>query len=269
MNGLIEIGYGDLALAAILLCANAGFSVWLGLRLERQLLIASARMVVQLLLIGLVLKALFALATLATTLLAMLVMGLFAGHEIRARQEHRLHGWKSYGFGVLIVLCAGFVVTTFALLGPLRPDPWFAPRYAIPLFGMILGNAMTGISLGLNTLTTSVCRDSAAIEAQLMLGRTIWQATRPVTRQALRSGFMPIINSMAATGVVSLPGMMTGQILAGVDPGEAVKFQLLIMLLIGGGTGIGVLIAVFGGVRLLSDERHRLRRDRLTANSNA
>jgi len=199
MTGLIEIGYRDLALAALLLCANAGLSMWLGLRLERQLLVAAVRMVVQLLLIGLVLKALFALATLATTLLAILVMGLFAGHEIRARQAHRLRGWKSYGFGALTVLRAGFLVTVFALLGPLRPDPWFAPRYAIPLFGMILGNAMTGISLGLNTLTNSMCRDAAAIEAQLMLGRTIWEATRPVARRALRGGLMPIINSMAAT----------------------------------------------------------------------
>ncbi|MDH3741680.1 MAG: ABC transporter permease, partial [Hyphomicrobiales bacterium] len=77
------------------------------------------------------------------------------------------------------------------------------------------------------------------------------------------SGFMPIINAMAATGVVSLPGMMTGQILSGVDPTEAVKYQLLIMFLIGGATGFGVLLAVLGNIWRLTDERHRLRLDRL------
>jgi len=87
---------------------------------------------------------------------------------------------------------------------------------------------------------------------------------RPFTRRALRTGFMPIINSMAATGIVSLPGMMTGQILSGVDPTEAVKYQLLVMFLIGGSTGLGVLMAVLGSVHRLMDDRHRLRLDRLT-----
>ena len=96
-----------------------------------------------------------------------------------------------------------------------------------------------------------------------MLGETFWYAVRPVARQALRSGFMPIVNAMAATGIVALPGMMTGQILAGVDPSEAVKYQLLVMLLIGGGTGLGVLLAVFGAINLLTDDRDRLRLDRL------
>ncbi len=128
---------------------------------------------------------------------------------------------------------------------------------------MILGNTMTGVSLGLDTLNTSVHRERNAIEAQLLLGATRWHATAPFVRRALRSGFMPIINAMAATGVVSLPGMMTGQILSGVEPTEAVKYQLLIMFLIGGATGFGVLIAVLGSTWRLTDERHRLRLDRL------
>ena len=82
-------------------------------------------------------------------------------------------------------------------------------------------------------------------------------------REALRTAMLPIINSMAAAGIVFLPGMMTGQILAGVDPEEAVKYQLLIMFMVGGGTAFGSLCAILGGARLLSDSRHRLRLDRL------
>ena len=74
---------------------------------------------------------------------------------------------------------------------------------------------------------------------------------------------MPIINAMSAAGVISLPGMMTGQILAGVDPVEAVKYQIMIFFLIAGGTGIGVFLAVYAGARRLSDSRHRLRLARL------
>ena len=135
----------------------------------------------------------------------------------------------------------------------------------LPLFGMILGNTMTGVSLGLDTLHTTLHRERNAVEAQLLLGRTRWQAINPATRRALRSGFTPIINAMAATGVVSLPGMMTGQILSGVDPQEAVKYQLLIMFLIGGATGLGVLGAVLASGWRLTDQRHRLRLDRLTS----
>jgi putative ABC transport system permease protein len=80
---------------------------------------------------------------------------------------------------------------------------------------------------------------------------------------------MPTINGMAAIGLVSLPGMMTGQILAGVEPVDAVKYQLLIMFLIAGGTGLGTLAAVMGGARLLTDHRHRLRLDGIPAEKSA
>ncbi len=187
----------------------------------------------------------------------------FAGREIFARQERALSGVWGYGLGGAAMMFAGILVTTLALTTQIQPDPWWTPRFALPLFGMILGNTMTGVSLGLDTLNSSVHRERTAIEAQLALGATRWSATAPFVRRALRSGFMPIINAMAATGVVSLPGMMTGQILSGVDPTEAVKYQLLIMFLIGGATGFGVLIAVLGNTWRLTDERDRLRLDRL------
>jgi putative ABC transport system permease protein len=98
-----------------------------------------------------------------------------------------------------------------------------------------------------------------------MLSATRQVAAAPVTREALRSALMPTINSMAATGVVSLPGMMTGQILGGVPPAEAIKYQINVIFLIAGGTGLGAVTAVLGGVYRLTDGRHRLRLDRLTA----
>ena len=86
-----------------------------------------------------------------------------------------------------------------------------------------------------------------------------------IRRESARVGMIPIINAMAAAGLVSLPGMMTGQILAGAPPIEAVKYQILIMFLIAAGTGFGTLIAVGAGARHLFDDRHRLRLDRLSA----
>ena len=262
-TGYEVLSYWDLALAAAIFMINAALSLWLKLGIERSLLIAAGRMILQLLLVGLVLKALFATTSLWLTLLVALIMTAFAAREITARQDRRFKGWWAYSLGGTTMMLAGFLLTIIALTTQISPDPWYDPRYAIPLLGMILGNTMTGIALGLDTLTGSVARERPAIEAQLTLGETAFAALRPFSRQALRSGFMPIVNAMAATGLVSLPGMMTGQILAGVEPTQAVKYQLLIMFVIGSATGLGVLLAVLGAVWRLTDERHRLRLDRL------
>ncbi len=238
-------------------------SMALGLGVGRQMLVAAARMVAQLALMGLVLAWLFGHAHPALTLAAALVMVLFAGREILARQERRFSGPWAYVLGTASMAAAAGAVTLFALTTQLRPEPWYDPRYALPLSGMILGNTMTGISLGLQGLTLGLTRERAAVEARLALGADRWTALRPVTRQAMRSALMPVVDSMSATGVVFLPGMMTGQILAGVDPIEAVKYQLLVMFLIAGGTGLGAVAAVLAGARRLTDGRHRIRLDRL------
>jgi len=259
----IRLEYSELALPALLVVMSGVCSIALQLGLERQLAVAAVRMSVQLILVGYVLTFLFAVASPFWTAAAAVVMVAFAGHEIVARQKRRLEAIWMYGLGAGSMVLAAGTVTSLALLTQLRPDPWYHPRYSLPLFGMILGNTMTGISLGLDVLMTGAVRDRLAVEARLALGQTRRQALLPVTRDALRNGFMPIINSMAATGVVSLPGMMTGQILAGVEPGDAVKYQLLIMFLIAGGTGLGTLAAVIGGAHLLTDARHRLRLERI------
>jgi putative ABC transport system permease protein len=158
---------------------------------------------------------------------------------------------------------ASFAVILLALGVIVRPEPWYTPQYAIPLLGMLLGNTMNGIGLALDRLTEGLWQQRDVVEARLMLGETALAASGPIRREAVRSGLMPIINAMAAAGVVSLPGMMTGQILAGVPPVEAVKYQILILFLIAAGSGFGTLAAVSLATRRLFDHRQRLRLDRL------
>ncbi len=263
MAEYIQLSYFDIALASVFLLLNGVISVWLRLGIARNLAFSATRMVAQLLLVGLLLKWLFAIQSPWLTLLVALFMASFAAREIWARQERRLKGWRGLAIGGTAMGASVGVVALVALIVLVQPEPWWAPRYALPLLGMIMGNAMTGISLSLDTLHTALNREQRAIEAQLLLGADKWQAMRPFIRQAMRSGMMPSINAMAAIGVVSLPGMMTGQILSGVDPGEAVKYQLLVMFLITGATGMAVILATLGSARALTDERHRLRLDRL------
>ncbi len=261
----IELSYGDLALASGFLVLNGALSVWLGLGLERRLAVAAVRMFVQLTLVGLLLKVLFAMTAPWLIAALLVVMVLVAGREARARQESALRGWWGYGIATGAIALAGGMVGAVALGVVVRPDPWWSPQYALPLMGMILGNAMTGVSLVLDNLHRAVRREARAIEARLMLGETGWVAMQPFMRAALRAGFMPLINAMAVMGVVSLPGIMSGQILAGADPEEAVKYQILVMLLIAGASGTGILLAALGSYRRLSDNRDRLRPDRLRA----
>ncbi|HCZ14183.1 MAG TPA: iron export ABC transporter permease subunit FetB [Candidatus Accumulibacter sp.] len=258
----------DLAAAALLILCLAGLSLRMRLGVELQLLTSAARSTVQLFLIGLVLKVLFDNAHPLWVALLAGVMIAVAGREGMVRQKRRFIGWWGFGVGTLSMFVSSFTVTIMALLLVIGTTPWYAPQYAIPLLGMILGNTMNGISLGLDRLTQDATQKRPIIETRLALGQSWQRAISDSRREAIRVGLIPIINAMSAAGIVSLPGMMTGQILAGTPPVEAVKYQILVMFLIAGGTGFGTVVAVSFAARRLFDERQRLRLDRLSASRN-
>lgn len=260
---LILLSPWDLALAALLVVLLALLSWRLQLGVERRLLIAAARSTVQLMLLGLVLGALFATTNPWLIGALALIMLSVAGWEVRSRQKRRYRGSWGYGIGAVSMFLSSFSITVLALTVIIRVDPWYQPQYLIPLLGMLLGNTMTGVAVALDNLTRQASDARSVIEARLLLGARWDEAIGEIRRDALRSGLIPILNAMATAGLVSLPGMMTGQILAGSPPLEAAKYQLLIMFLIAAGTGLGSLAAVWIGSRRLFDERERLRLDRL------
>ncbi len=262
---LITLSVFDLALAAVLILALAVLSLRLQLGIERRLLVSAMRTTMQLLLIGLVLKLLFDNAHFLWVAIMAAIMITAAGHEVMARQKRRFAGGWGFGLGTLSMFVSSFTVTMLALVLVVGSTPWYAPQYAIPLLGMVLGNTMNGIALGLDRLTQEASTGRAVLETRLALGQDWNEAIADSRREAIRVGMIPIINAMAAAGIVSLPGMMTGQILAGTPPVDAVKYQILVMFLIAGGTGFGTVVAVSLGARRLFDERQRLRLDRLRA----
>jgi len=262
---VIDLQWWKLALASLLVILLALLAHLARVGISRSLLVAAVRTVVQLSLIGLVLEALFASSSPLWIGLLALVMLLVAGREVMARQQRRFSGFWAFGIGTSAMFLSSFTVTVLTLTVVVGPQPWYAPQYAIPLLGMMLGNTMTGVALSLDRLTESFWRQRSVIENRLMLGQTWQEAVGDLRREAMRGGMIPSINAMAAAGIVSLPGMMTGQILAGSPPAVAVKYQILIMLTITVGTGFGALMAVAWGSRRLFDERERLRLDRLTS----
>lgn len=257
------IGILELGIAALLLLLNAALSVAFNLGLARKLGLAAARMLVQLALAGLVLGFVLRQSSLPLMLLVILVMGAVAGTELMMRPAHRPEGWWAAGLGAGTLLIISLIATLFTVAGLIRPAPWYDARYLLPILGMVMGNVLTSMSLTFDALTTAALRDRRAIEARLAEGGTRMQAFERVLADALRSGTLPILNTMAVAGVVSLPGMMTGQILAGADPMQAAKYQMLILLVLAGASTLGVLAAGLGGVMLMSDQRQRLRLDRL------
>jgi putative ABC transport system permease protein len=261
---LISLTPLDLSIAALLVLALAAISWRLQLGVEKQLLWAALRSVVQLTLLGLVLKTLFAQSHPLFIGGLSLLMLAAASYEVMARQKRRFHGVWGIGIGTLSMFLSSFSITLLALHLVVRVDPWFTPQYLIPLLGMLLGNTMSGIAIALDNLTQNAWQQRGSIEGRLILGHDWNSAINDIRRDALRSGLIPIINAMAAAGVVSLPGMMTGQILAGSPPLEAAKYQIMILLLIAVGTGIGAIAAVWIGSRHLFDERQRLRLERIS-----
>lgn len=261
---IVRLDTLDLAIAAVLVVLLAAVSVRMRLNIATPLLIAGMRTVIQLVLVGMVLKVVFEYGDLTWVVLVALVMLSIAGREVQTRQGRSFAGSWGFALGTVSMFISTFSITIFMLVVVVSVKPWYAPQYAIPLLGMMLGNTMSGVALALDRLTQLAVQQRGVIEARLVLGETWRTAIGDIRRESARGGMIPIINAMAVAGVVSLPGMMTGQILAGVPPIDAVYYQILIMFMIAAGTGFGTLAAIAIGSRRLFDRRERLRLDRLS-----
>ena len=252
----IQIGYGQLGLASLLMLVNFGFSIFLRLGLTRSLLIASARMVVQLSLIGFILQWLFGQENPIIIVAIALGMTVIAGVSAVGRTKRKFAGmyWNS----ILSILVAAALVSQVAIHGIIRVNPWYDPQYFIPIIGMVLGNILNGISLGLDRFLEGLVTQRDQVEMLLAHGATRWEACHRQLRDAVRTGMIPITNSMMVMGLVSLPGMMTGQILAGANPIDAVRYQIMIVFMIASATALGTLFVILLAFQKLMSPDHRL-----------
>ncbi len=260
-SGALTISDGRLALSALLILVNVGLSAALRLGLTRSLLVASLRMVVQLLLVGFVLEWLFRQDHAPLIVLVGAAMAMIAGVSAVQRTRRRFAG--IYLNSLLSVLASSALVTGLAVTGLIQPQPWYDPQYLIPLLGMVLGNTLNGISLGLDRFMEGLRSGRDRVETALALGATRWEACQEVVRDAIRVAMIPTINSMMVMGLVSLPGMMTGQILQGAAPEAAVRYQIVILFMIASATALGVFGVVGLAYGRLTSADHQLRLDRL------
>lgn len=256
MDPQFILSYTHIAIASLLLVLQMVLSLLLDLKLIRHIAWASARMILQLSLVGLVLAQIFAWQNPWAILTLLTAMTLIAGHTAVSRVKHRYPG--IYRNAMFSILLSSWSITAYFLAAVNAPSPWYLPQYLIPLLGMILGNGISGIALALERFLSDLSTQQADIEARLALGATRWEAVRDVFRSALQAGMTPILNSMMASGLVSLPGMMTGQILGGASPQQAVNYQIVILIMISSSTAFGALGVLYLSYRSLTHADHRL-----------
>jgi putative ABC transport system permease protein len=258
---LQNLSLWDVALAALLIVVNGAVSVLLKLDLERKLAWAAVRTVVQLLAIGYVLAWVFAYSRWYVVLPLMIAMTLIAGFAGAGRGSRTYAGQRVDS--ILSIWASAWLVAAVGLFAVIRIRPWYEPQYAIPILGMILGNTLTGVSLGIERMTEELTARRDRVDMALALGATRWEAAQGPARQAVRAGMIPTLNQMAVVGVVSLPGMMTGQVLAGQSPLQAVRYQIVIMFLIAASSALGTVGAVLLTYRRLFSPEHRFLASRL------
>lgn len=236
------LGYYQVALASVALLIVMAISGWLKLGLIRELLIASVRSVVQLSLIGLILVWIFAREQWYEVLVILTLMTLIASIAAKNRVKKPYIGltWDT----LLAVFGSSWLVALFGGMCVLASEgqAWYRPQVMIPLLGLILGNSLTAVSLSMNQLVNSLHREQAMINSLLALSASPWEAARSYVVAAIQNGITPTINSMMVVGLVSLPGMMTGQILAGADPHQAVLYQIITLFLIATSSTLGCTI---------------------------
>lgn len=241
-SSIIPISNFQLALTLVLVLITGGISSFLKLGLLNSLVWGTLRTFVQLTLVGYALTYIFKINSLWLIIAIITVMCYIAARAAVKRTPNVPSYPANLAF--LSLLASTYLVGTIVTALIISPDPWYSARIAIPIFGMILGNSMNGIAIALDRLYGEARSRSGEIEAMLTFGATPWEAIRHSVREALRAGMTPTINSLMVVGLVSLPGMMTGQILGGADPREAVRYQIVVMLMIAAAVAMGCLILV-------------------------
>ena len=254
-EGMVNLELRDLALSYGLVLLAIGLARLRRVGQEGEMLWASIRMLFQLVAVGYLLHFIFSVQSPLPVIAILLVMGAFSLQVIGGRIKQKMpHFYRVMGTSIFIG-CGG---VTFIFCGLIvRYSPWYDPRYLIPLCGMIIGNSMNGASLAAERLGAEMRERRDEIETALCLGASGRQASETAVRRAFRAALMPTVNTMAAMGIVSLPGMMTGQILSGTEPVVAVRYQIGIMCAITGSVAVTAFLIVLQGYRHYFSEAHQ------------
>jgi putative ABC transport system permease protein len=249
----VDITLGEVAACLALVALAVAVSFWRRAELERDLAVAVLRSFLQLTAVGYVIQAIFDSDSIWLVLALLAVMVGFGAFTARSRAK-AVPGALA---PLVLALTAAAAITLglVLVLGVFEAEP----RYLVPVGGMVIGNSMTAAAVALNRLADEVRGQANLIEATLALGATSSQAARGLVTRSLRSGMIPLIDSTKTTGVVFFPGTMVGMLVAGAEPVDAVRLQLILLWVLLGSVALAALIAVSLGYRGFFTPAHQLR----------
>lgn len=259
---LVKVATPLLLLSMVPILSIALISWHLDLKLESPIVVGTFRTFAQLSILGLILQPIFVWGEQKWWLVLgyTFLMVLIASYEAASRSKYYFKGM--YSCVLISILSNIALVSMFAFGVIVRPTPLWDPQYVIPIVGMLLGNSISGVGLSLNSILTALVEQQREVELFLSFGASSFEASSGLLRESLRTGTMPLLNSMAIIGLVSIPGMMTGQILGGSPVMEAAQYQMLIMYLIGASTFGTILTEIWIALRVGFDSSCMLRNDR-------
>ena len=257
MDSLIKLQPTDLPWGLGMMAIAIGLSRWQKLGLELSLAIATGRTVLQLMVVGYVLAVVFALDNPIPVLGILLVMLTIATITARNRISKKIPKLIPVVFGSIFFSTALTLLYTNLLI--VQPDTWYEPQYLIPLGGIVLGNSMNGAAIAGERLVSTISSSSLEIETHLSLGAMPQQAVAGYRKDAIRAGLIPTLNSMMVVGIVTLPGIITGQLLSGIDPLNAASYQILIMFMLAFTNLITTLLVTQGLVRQFFNDQAQLK----------
>lgn len=243
---VVELGIVQLCLALGMMLAAIVLVRWQRLGLEWMLCVATGRTVLQLLAVGYVLAVVFAWRTPWSVLAVLLAMTTVATVVARNRIGKQFKGLLPVVASTLLTSTTITILYTISVI--IRPEIWYEPRYIIPLTGIVLGNAMNTASIAGDRFASSLQRHRIEIETHLSLGATPEQAIATYRQEAIKAGLIPTINLMMVVGIVTLPGIITGQLLSGAEPLNAALYQMLIIFMLAF-TNILTSILIIAGLR--------------------
>jgi putative ABC transport system permease protein len=249
----IQVSVEEVAASLALVAVAVAVSLWRRADLERDIGIAVVRSAIQLVAIGYVISFIFDQDSLIFVIALIAVMVVFGALQARARAKRVPDAF--WPLLLALALAAAATLGLVVALGVFKPEP----RYLVPVGGMVVGNSMTAAAVALNRLGDEVSAHARALEATLALGATSTQAAAPLVRRSLRSGMIALVDSTKTTGLIFFPGTMVGMLLAGADPTDAVRLQLILLWALLGSVALAGLIATTLAYRNFFTPAHQLR----------
>jgi putative ABC transport system permease protein len=252
MNNGTNMNINSLLIASLLVVISLGFTYFQKLKLEKEIIIGALRAVIQLVIVGYLLNYIFGLKNPLFTSFLLLFMTFNAAYNANKRGKNLKHG-------LLISFCSiavGTIITISILIfsGAIKYEPY----QVIPVSGMVISNSMVALGLCYKQISSDFINKRQEVETKLSLGAEILPSSIEIIRDSIKTGMLPTIDSAKTLGIVALPGMMTGLILAGTSPVLAVKYQIMVTFMLLSTTSISSFMACFLCYRSFFNKRKQL-----------